>query len=196
MSKVVRLKVPPFEPTSPTSLEALRRPLVKPETTRCDAHCKPCQTCDAAQKKAIKAAQKTASDLGLRLSQLVEEALATQLKRIEAQQAALITTVLEGVLPHLADLSLRRALMDELANAAEPLKSVSLRLRKHPSLDLGEFPDTSSLIFEDDPSMPVNKLELCDGDARTILDAQSLIHACLVRLGKAAPDAIQTETLS
>lgn len=187
MSKVVRLQVPPFEPTPPTSLAALRRPLINPETTHCDAHCQPCPSCVAAQDKALKAAKKTASDLGLRLSQLVEDAIAKHISRIEAEQTQLITAVLEGVLPHLAEASLRSALRDELSVAAESLRTVPLHLRKNPELDLGTLPDNVQVKIEDDPAVPMNRIDLRDGDGTTRIDAQALINACLVRLGKPVP---------
>lgn len=193
MSTVVRLQVPPFEPASPTSLSALRRPLISQETTRCAAHCQPCPACLAEQEKAVKAAEKTVSDLGLRLSQLVEDALAKHVARIEAEQTQLITAVLEGVLPHLADASLRSALLDELSVAADSLRTVPLHLRKNPALDLGPMPDTVSVKIENDPAVPMNRLDLRDGDGTTRIDAQALINACLVRLGKPVP---QTHSLS
>lgn len=184
MSKIVRLQVPPFEATPPTSLAALRRPLIKPESTRCEAHCQPCPSCVAAQEKAVKAAKKTASDLGLRLSQLVEDAIAKHVARIEAEQTQLITAVLEGVLPHLAEASLRSALLDELSVAADSLRTVPLHLRKNPELDLGPLPDNVQVKIENDPAVPMNRLDLRDGDGTTRIDAQVLIDACLVRLGK------------
>lgn len=184
MSKVVPLQVPPFEPMSPTSLAALRRPLINPETTHCDANCQPCPSCLAAHEQAVKAAKKTASDLGLRLSQLVEDAIAKHIERIEAEQTQLITAVLEGVLPHLADASLRRALLDELSVAAESLKTAPLYLRKNPELDLGTLPDSVQVKIEDDPAVPMNRIDLRDGDGTTRIDAQALIDACLVRLEK------------
>lgn len=187
MSKIIRLHVPPFEPTSPTSLAALRRPLIRPETTRCDAHCQPCPTCVAVQDKAVKAAEKTASDLGLRLSQLVEDAIAKHVARIEAEQTQLIATILEGVLPHLAEASLRSALRDELSVAAESLRTVPLYLRKNPELDLGPLPDSVQVKIEDDPAVPLNRIDLRDGDGTTRIDAQAIINACLVRLGKPVP---------
>lgn len=188
MSTVVRLQVPPFEPTPPTSLAALRRPLINPETTRCASLCQLCDACIAAQDKAVKAAKKTASDLGLRLSQLVEDAIAKHIARIEAQQTELITAVLESVLPHLAEASLRSALLDELAVAADPLRNAPLHLCKHPDLDLGSLPETAQVKIENDPSVPVNSITLRDGDGLTKIDAQALINACLVHLGKSVPD--------
>lgn len=184
MSKIVRLPVPPFEPTSPTSLDALRRPLIKPEDTHCAAHCQPCAACLATQEKAVNAAKKTASDLGLRLSQLVEDAIAEHVARIEAEQTQLVTTVLEAVLPHLADAALRSALIDELSTATNSLRTEPLRLRKNPDLDLGPLPDNAAVKIEDDPTVPMNLIDLRDGEGVTRIDAQALIDACLVRLGK------------
>lgn len=184
MSKVVRLQVPPFESTPPTSLAALRRPLINPESTRCAAHCQPCPSCLAAQDAAVTAAKKTASDLGLRLSQLVEDAIAEHVVRIETEQTQLITAVLEGVLPHLADAALRSALLDELSCATDSLRTEPLHLRKNPELDLGSLPDSMPVKIENDPAVPMNRLDLRDGDGTTRIDAQALINACLVRLGK------------
>ncbi|MGJ8560739.1 MAG: hypothetical protein ACSHX3_10925 [Litorimonas sp.] len=184
MSKIVRLQVPPFEATPPTSLAALRRPLIKPETTRCEAHCQLCPSCVAAQEKVVNAAKKAASDLGLRLSQLVEDAIAKHVARIEAEQTQLITAVLEGVLPHLAEASLRSALLDELSVAADSLRTAPLHLRKNPELDLGPLPNNVQVKIEDDPTVPMNRLDLRDGDGTTRIDAQVLINACLVRLGR------------
>jgi hypothetical protein len=196
MSEIVRLHVPPFEPTPPTSLSALRRPLIKAETTRCEAHCQPCPTCLAAQDKAITAAKKTASDLGLRLSQLVEDAIAKHVERIEAEHTQLITAVLEGVLPHLAEASLRSALLDELSVAADSLRAVPLRLRKNPELDLGLLPDSVLVKIEDDPSIPMNRIDLRDGDGTTRIDSQTLINACLSRLGKSVPQPLSDTSLA
>lgn len=187
MSNLVRFHVPPFEATPPTSLAALRRPLINPEATRCAAHCQPCPTCLAAQQKAVKAAKKTASDLGLRLSQLVEDAVAQHVARIEAEQTALISAVLAGVLPHMADASLRSALLAELSVAGDALRkgpSGSLQLCKNPALDLGNLPDTAQVQIKDDPAMAMNTLDLRDGDSTTRIDAQTIINACLLRLGK------------
>jgi len=186
MSDTARHHVPPFAPTPPTSLDALRRPLIKPEDTHCASNCQPCSACQAAQEKAVAAAAKTAADLGLRLSQLVEDAIADHVARIEAQQTELITTVLAGVLPHLANVSLRSALIDELAAAADPLRTAPLRLRKHPDLDLGDLPDTAAVKIEDDASVPMNMIKLREGDAVSTLDAGALIDACLARLGRPA----------
>lgn len=184
MNKIIRLKVPPFEPASPTSLDALRRPLIKPEATQCAAHCQLCASCLATQDKAVKAAAKIAADLGLRLSQLVEDAIAEHVARIEAEQTQLITAVLEGVLPHLAEASLRSALRDELSAATDPLRTGPLYLRKNPELDLGSLPDSVQVKIEDDPDVPMNRIDLRDGDGTTRIDAQALIDACLIRLGK------------
>lgn len=198
MSNLVRFQVPPFEATPPTSLAALRRPLVNPETTRCAAHCQPCATCLATQEQAVKDAKKTASDLGLRLSQLVEDAMATHLARIEAEQTALISTVLAGVLPHMADASLRSALLAELAASSDALRAEPLQLRKNPALDLGALPDTALIKIKDDPAVPMNTVDLRDGDGTMRIDAQTIINACLLRLGKPTlpmhADIIKSET--
>lgn len=209
MSNLVRFHVPPFEATPPTSLAALRRPLINPEATRCAAHCQPCPSCLAAQEQAVKDAKKTASDLGLRLSQLVEDAMVQHVARIEAEQTALISAVLAGVLPHMADASLRSALLGELSVAANAIRtgpsgpSGSLQLRKNPALDLGDLPDTAQVQIKDDPAMPMNTLDLRDGDSTTRIDAQTIINACLLRLGKTvepthadiiSPDTPRTET--
>lgn len=184
MSNLVRFQVPPFEATPPTSLAALRRPLIKPETTACAAHCQPCATCLAAQDKAVKAAKKTASDLGLRLSQLVEDAIAKHITRIEAEQTQLITTVLHSVLPHTADASLRSALRDEISIASEQLRNTPLYLRKNPALDLGPMPENADVRIDDDPDVPIGRIDLHNGDGATQIDAQAVINACLARLGK------------
>lgn len=184
MSNLVRFQVPPFEATPPTSLAALRRPLINPEATRCAAHCQPCPTCLAAQEQVVKDAKKTASDLGLRLSQLVEDAMVHHVARIEAEQTALISAVLAGVLPHIADASLRSALLGELSVAADALRTEPLQLRKNPALDLGALPDTAQIRIKDDPAQPMNTLDLRDGDSTTRIDAQAIINACLLRLGK------------
>lgn len=186
MTTIVRLQVPPFEATPPTSLAALRRQLIQPETTRCASHCQPCATCIAAQDKAVKAAKKTASDLGLRLSQLVEDAVAKHVQRIEAQQTTLITAVLEAALPHMANANLRAALAEELRVVADPLRTTPLRLRKHPDLDLGALPETAQVRIDDDPTIPMNQIDLQEGDATTTIDANALINACLAHLGKPA----------
>jgi hypothetical protein len=144
----------------------------------------------AEQEEALKAAKKTASDLGLRLSQLVEDAITKHVARIESEQTQLITAVLEAVLPHLADASLRSALLEELSVASNSLRTVPLHLRKNPNLDLGPLPDTASVKIENDPTVPMNRLELRDGDGTTRIDAQALINACLARLGKPVPQTL------
>ena len=198
MSNLVRFQVPPFEATPPTSLAALRRPLINPEATGCAAHCQPCPTCLAAQEKAIATARKTAADLGLRLSQLVEDAMAKYVARIEAEQTALISAVLAGVLPHMADASLRSALLSELSVLADALRTDSLQLFKNPALDLGDLPDTAQIQIKDDPAMPMNTVDLRDGDSATRIDIQAIVNACLLRLGKPAlptqADIIASET--
>ncbi|MEM7729191.1 MAG: hypothetical protein AAF311_07935 [Pseudomonadota bacterium] len=192
MSTVIRLNAPPFEPAAPTSLAALRRPLVDAQASRCDSHCSPCPACQAAQAAAVesarKAAQASASDLGLRLSQLVEDALGTHIARIETQQAELVSAVLGAVIPHLADTALRRALEDEiLAATALAQQGMSLQLVKHPDLDLGNVP-AGRLQIEDDPAQPRGSLSLKAGDGLSTLDVRPLIDACLARIG-AAPGA-------
>lgn len=185
MSSVVRLNVPPFEPTAPTSLSALRRPLVQTDDHACDAQCEPCQTCRAAQQAAVEQARALATDLGLRLSQLVEDAMAERLAKIEADQSRLVARILEGVLPHLADAALRRALGDEIARATHSLKDVRLHLVKHPSLNLGVLPDTSRLDLTDDPDMPLHQVRLHDASGTTLIDPDAIIQACLSRLSPA-----------
>lgn len=182
MSKIVKLHVPPFAPVSPTSLSALRRPLIEPDPNRCDVNCAPCPKCDERHLGELEEAKKLSADLGLRLSQLVEDALATHVARIEAQQTELIRVVLAAVLPHLADTNLRHALSDVLSDALDPLKEVSLHLAKHPDLDLGDIPDGVRLTIEDDPAHPRDSLSLRDGDSLTTIDAAPLIAACLSRL--------------
>jgi hypothetical protein len=184
MSNLVRFQVPPFETTSPTSLAALRRPLINPEATGCAAHCQPCPTCLKAQEKAIATAKKTSSDLGLRLSQLVEDAMVQYVARIEAEQTALIAAVLAGVLPHMADAGLRSALLSELSVVADAIRTDGMQLFKNPALDLGELPATAQIQIKDDPAMPMNTIDLRDGDSATRIDAQAIINACLLRLGK------------
>lgn len=182
MSSLVKLHVPPFAPASPTSLTALHRPLVQADSTRCEAHCSPCPTCEAAHQAEIAAAQKLSADLGLRLSQLVEDAISTHIARLEAQQIELVQTVLTAVLPHLADTNLRHALSDVIAEALDPLKQVTLHLTKHPELDLGPLAKDASLKIEDDPTHPRHSLSLREGEGLTTLDAAPLIEACLARL--------------
>lgn len=188
MSTVVRLHVPPFEPAAPTSLAALRRPLIQAETVHCEAQCQPCPVCVAKQAAEVETAMKLSSDLGLRVSQLVEDALSHHIARIEAQQAELIASVLTGVLPHLADAALRSALTDELSDAAEPLRTEPLRLRKHPELDLGPLADDTRLEIEDDASLALHQIQLRDGEGVTQIDPDRLITACLARLGQPAPE--------
>lgn len=182
MSGLIKLHVPPFAPTSPTSLSALTRPLVDANSSPCGAQCTPCPVCEAAQAAEVEAARKLSADLGLRLSQLVEDAIATHVARIEAQQTQLVQTVLSAVLPHMADVNLRSALTDVLAEALDPLKDVTLHLTKHPELDLGDLPDNGALRIEDDPSHARDSLSLRDGDSLTTIDAAPLIAACLSRL--------------
>ena len=117
MSELIKLRVPPFVPTSPTSLSALTRPLVDADSSPCGAQCTPCPVCEAAQAAEVEAARKLSADLGLRLSQLVEDAIDTHVARIEAQQTQLVQTVLSAVLPHLADVNLRSALSEVLMEA-------------------------------------------------------------------------------
>ena len=188
MSGIVKLQVPPFAPTSPKSLAALRRPLVQAEASHCEQHCRPCAECQARQQAEIEAARKLSSDLGLRLSQLVEDALAKQIARIEAQQTALVSTVLSAVMPHLADATLRSSLMDVLNEATDPLKTVTLTLTKHPDLDLGPLSEDTRLTIVDDPSHARDSLSLREDDSLTTIDAAPLIAACLSRLnGDDAP---------
>ena len=188
MSGIVKLQVPPFAPTSPKSLAALRRPLVQAEASNCEQHCRPCAECQARQQAEIEAARKLSSDLGLRLSQLVEDALAKQIARIEAQQTALVSSVLSAVMPHLADATLRSSLMDVLNEATDPLKDVTLTLTKHPDLDLGPLSKDTRLTIIDDPSHPRDSLSLREDDSLTTIDAAPLIAACLSRLnGDDAP---------
>lgn len=143
----------------------------------------------------MKAAKKTASDLGLRLSQLVEDAIAKHITRIEAEQTQLITAVLHGVLPHTADASLRSALRDEISVASEQLCNTPLYLRKNPGLDLGPMPENAAVRIDDDPAVPMGRIDLHKGDGATQIDAQAVINACLVRLGK--PVTLQAnDTLS
>ena len=124
MSEIVRLHVPPFAPTAPTSLAALRRPLIQAEQTRCAANCQPCDACQAEQDARVADAAKASADQGLRLSQLIETAVLQYADRIEAQQSALIATVLATVLPDLANITLRETLQAELSAAlSDPLKA-------------------------------------------------------------------------
>ena len=188
MSGIVKLHVPPFAPTSPRSLAALRRPLVQEEASHCASHCRPCAQCEAQRQAEIEAAKKLSADLGLRLSQLVEDALATHIARIESQQTELVQAVLAAVLPHLADTNLRNSLSDVLNKALDSLKDVTLTLTKHPDLDLGDLSEDSRLKIIDDPAHPRDSLSLRDGDGPTTLDAAPLIEACLSRLtGNDAP---------
>lgn len=188
MSSIVKLQVPPFAPTSPKSLSALRRPLVEAEASHCASHCRPCAECEAQQHAQVEAAKKLSADLGLRLSQLVEDALATHIARIEAQQTELVQTVLNAVLPHLADTNLRNSLMDVLGEALDPLKDVTLTLTKHPDLDLGAISEDARLQIVDDPAHPRDSLSLRESDSLTTIDAAPLISACLSRLsGDNAP---------
>ncbi|WP_298915584.1 hypothetical protein [uncultured Algimonas sp.] len=193
MSDIVRLHAPPFEPAAPTSLKALHRPLVAPDASHCEAHCRPCPACRAAQAAEVDAASKMSADLGLRLSQLVEDALAQHVARLEAEQAELVATILRGLLPALGDAALRSALAEELSAASQPLRSATLRLRKPPGLDLGPIPEGGRLQIEDDASQPMHTLSLADGDAVTTLDAQALIDACASRLGGRDPAPFSAE---
>lgn len=184
MSDVVRLRVPPFAPAAPTSLAALTRPLIQPEQTRCEAHCQPCESCVAEQVAQVKAARKTASDLGLRLSQLVEDAMAQHMARIEAQQSELVSTVLGAVLPYLAQDTVRRTVHSELtASLADPLRTETLRLSKSPDLDLGVIPQTDRLSVTNDAALPIDQIMLTQGDAQTEIDASALVQHCLSLLG-------------
>jgi hypothetical protein len=190
VSDIIQLHAPPFEPAAPTSLAALSRPLVREEASRCPNHCSPCPTCQADRDSAVAAAReegrKEASGLGLRLSQLVEDALATHVARLERQQAELIGSALRAVLPRLADRALRETLAAELAqHAAKPLLAdTALRLRKSPDLDLGPLPDSPRLDIQDDPALAPGRLVLAQGDARTTLDAQPVIDALMARLAE------------
>ena len=179
---VVRLNVPPFTPAAPTSLAALRRPLVQPELAHCANHCQPCETCRAAHAAEVAAASKHAADTALRLSQLVEDALTQHIARLEAEQTQLVTTVLGAVLPHLANASLRAALTDELRAISDPLKTLDVRLAKPPSLDIGQLPAGHSVTLEDDPNLFGQVVEVRIDSSTTRLDADALVNACVERL--------------
>lgn len=191
MSSLVRLNVPPFEPAAPTSLAALRRPLVAPEATHCDAQCKPCPQCEAAQAERIAEARKLSADTGLRLSQLVEDALTQHVARMEAQQTTLVSTILTQLLPHLADAALRRAIGEELNAAFQSLRNEPLKLVKHPDLDLGPLADDARLTFEEDASLSVHDVRLRDGAGTIQIEADTLIQACLTRLKTLSGDTDQ-----
>lgn len=182
MSSVVRLNVPPFERTEPTSLAALHRPLVSSDATQCEAHCNPCPACLEAQKKAVEDAGRLASDLGLRLSQLVEDALAQHVARMEAEQARLIATVLTAVLPNTADAALRSSLKDEISTALSQNARSELTLAKNPALDLGPLPEGAKLTFVEQSNLPLHQLRLSDDSGTTLIDPQAIIDACLARL--------------
>ncbi|MEM9599384.1 MAG: hypothetical protein AAF926_00045 [Pseudomonadota bacterium] len=182
MSTVVKLNVPPFEPTAPTSLSALRRPLIAPEHANCEASCKPCPTCEARQAEALAEARKLSQDTALRLSQLVEDALAQQIARIEAEQAQLVTTVMQAILPRLADAALRSALCEEIAKAMEGRRETRFVLAKHPDLDLGPLADDARLSVLDDTNLILHHVELRRDGGTTHINPEPLIDACLARL--------------
>ncbi|GLQ21451.1 hypothetical protein ACFFUB_10525 [Algimonas porphyrae] len=182
MNTVVKLNVPPFEPASPTSLSALRRPLVDQAQPGCDAHCQPCASCEAKQADAIAEARKLSQDTALRLSQLVEDALVKQLARIEAEQVALVTTVLTTVLPHLADATLRSLLADEIATLSDGSRGTTFILVKHPDLDLGPLADDARLSIACDDALTLHHVELRREGGTTHINPQPLIDACLARL--------------
>lgn len=182
MSSVVRLKVPPFEPAAPTSLAALRRPLITPDHSHCDSHCQPCSVCEAKQVKAVEAAKKLSQDTALRMSQLIEDALATHIARIETEQANLVTAVLKAVLPHLNDSALRSALTEEISRAAESMRDPRFTIAKSPDLDLGELNADSRITLEDDPRLSGHHVELRRDGGATHIDPEPLIAACLARL--------------
>ena len=71
MSGIVKLHVPPFAPTSPRSLAALRRPLVQEEASHCASHCRPCAQCEAQRQAEIEAAKKLSADLGDNFQSLI-----------------------------------------------------------------------------------------------------------------------------
>lgn len=190
MNDIVRLHVPPFEPTAPTSLAALRRPLVDADTVHCASQCAPCSVCKARHEAEVAAAAKLSNDLGLRLSQLVEDALDTHLTRIETQQAHLIATVLNAVLPQLVDTNLRSALSAELAAMTAPLRDVTLIVNKHPDLDLGPIPDGARLEIQDDPNHPRDSLSLRQGEGLTRIEPNNLIQACLGRIAEFSTSAL------
>ena len=184
MSEIVRLHVPPFAPASPISLAALRRPLIQEDATHCAAHCQPCEVCQSAQKAEIAAARQSSADLGLRLSQLLEDAVSNHASRIEAQQTALVTTILSALLPDLAQENLRQTLQSELSEAlSDPMCVDTLRLRKNPDLDLGTLAETTDFKVQDDPTVPVTQIILAAGEGTTRLDAQPIIDLCRARMG-------------
>jgi hypothetical protein len=138
----------------------------------------------------VAAAAKLSNDLGLRLSQLVEDALDTHLTRIETQQAHLIATVLNAVLPQLVDTNLRSALSAELAAMTAPLRDVTLIVNKHPDLDLGPIPDGARLEIQDDPNHPRDSLSLRQGEGLTRIEPNNLIQACLGRIAEFSTSAL------
>lgn len=182
MSSVVRLNVPPFESAAPTSLAALHRSLVPAESTQCDAHCNPCPKCLAAQEQAMAEAGRLARDLGLRLSQLVEDALAQHVAKMEADQSRLIGAILSAILPDMADASLRSSLAKEITEATDSNPRAKLVIAKNPALKLGDLPDDSRLSFQDDDSLPLHQLQLSQDSGKTLIDPDSIIEACVARL--------------
>ncbi len=177
---VAALKLTDFNQEGGTSLAMMTKPLgFKPRQTD-----DTCESCQAAGQNLAALEASYAENLAAQMEAL-QSGFESELHKVrEALEVKIQTGLFEclsALFPALAEASLRKGLQDELQRSLMETLPESLSVRISSTLENTiELPDGISLT--PDPNLAGHKAEIRQGDARTLLDPDAILNACLAVL--------------
>ena len=177
---VAALKLTDFNQEGGTSLATMTKPLgFKPRPTD-----ELCESCQAAGQNLAALEARHAENLAAQIEALqsaFDSELHTVREALEAKIQTGLFECLSALFPALAEASLRKGLQAELRRGLVETLPESLSVRMSAALtQIIDLPD--GISSTPDPNLAGYEVEIRQGEARTVLDPDAILNACLAVL--------------